>query len=108
MLSSPQLYIHSPATQSRLLAPILFIPGNNELFSWVRREVRISSADGLSNREGEVMVTGGGERRWLIGDHWVPEGALRGDPEVCGVAQDVGWRSVAPRMRQSRTRRLSD
>lgn len=36
------------------------------------------------------------------------EGALRGDPEVCGVAQDVGWRNVAPRMRQSRTRRLSD
>lgn len=78
------------------------------MFSWVRREARISSADGLSNREGEVMVMGEGERWWLIGGHWVPGRALRGDPEVCGVAQDVGWRSVAPRMRPSRTGRLSD
>ena len=78
MLSSPQLHIHSPATPSHLPAPILFVPRNNVLFSWVKREARISSADGLSNREGEVVVTGEGERWWLISGHWVPGRGIEG------------------------------
>lgn len=68
-LRCPSLPVHSqsPALRHRPLtgypccqsAPISFVAGDGESFSWVRRKVKEKNADGLSEKgEGPVATVG--------------------------------------------------